>query len=136
MILFSVFIYLIVFFFFFKQKTAYEMRISDWSSDVCSSDLIDVPPGGNGWLHTELTSRFCAFRLEGLLARDVLSAGANLHGVRPGMGCRMAFAESAAVVIQCFAADEYRLMVDVGLAAFMAKWPEVGRASCREGGGQ
>src|SRR3546814_9714490 len=30
---------LFVFFFFFKQKTAYEMRISDWSSDVCSSDL-------------------------------------------------------------------------------------------------
>src|SRR3546814_7499576 len=29
-------------FFFFKQKTAYEMRISDWSSDVCSSDL-DLP---------------------------------------------------------------------------------------------
>src|SRR3546814_5904710 len=29
----------LVFFFFFKQKTAYEMRISDWSSDVCSSDL-------------------------------------------------------------------------------------------------
>src|SRR3546814_5834844 len=28
--------------FFFKQKTAYEMRISDWSSDVCSSDLIDA----------------------------------------------------------------------------------------------
>src|SRR3546814_50583 len=34
MILFSGFV-----FFFFKQKTAYEMRISDWSSDVCSSDL-------------------------------------------------------------------------------------------------
>src|SRR3546814_4633081 len=34
-------------FFFFKQKTAYEMRISDWSSDVCSSDLnpgIDIKP--------------------------------------------------------------------------------------------
>src|SRR3546814_2164745 len=31
--------------FFFKQKTAYEMRISDWSSDVCSSDL--RPPTGN-----------------------------------------------------------------------------------------
>src|SRR3546814_7550115 len=29
----------LLFFFFFKQKTAYEMRISDWSSDVCSSDL-------------------------------------------------------------------------------------------------
>src|SRR3546814_6240880 len=34
------FVYII--FFFFKQKTAYEMRISDWSSDVCSSDLIDA----------------------------------------------------------------------------------------------
>src|SRR3546814_17376975 len=30
----------VLLFFFFKQKTAYEMRISDWSSDVCSSDLI------------------------------------------------------------------------------------------------
>src|SRR3546814_6538751 len=30
-------------FFFFKQKTAYEMRISDWSSDVCSSDLPNAP---------------------------------------------------------------------------------------------
>src|SRR3546814_2355731 len=29
-------------FFFFKQKTAYEMRISDWSSDVCSSDLLQA----------------------------------------------------------------------------------------------
>src|SRR3546814_5004677 len=33
-------------FFFFKQKTGYEMRISDWSSDVCSSDLYD---SGSGW---------------------------------------------------------------------------------------
>src|SRR3546814_7363402 len=32
---------IVVVFFFFKQKTAYEMRISDWSSDVCSSDLRD-----------------------------------------------------------------------------------------------
>src|SRR3546814_10337244 len=44
-------------FFFFKQKTAYEMRISDWSSDVCSSDLameagLDIVSG----LHTRLTS--------------------------------------------------------------------------------
>src|SRR3546814_7429450 len=31
--------------FFFKQKTAYEMRISDWSSDVCSSDLQEVLVG-------------------------------------------------------------------------------------------
>src|SRR3546814_6482491 len=47
-------------FFFFKQKTAYEMRISDWSSDVCSSDLFfvaglsrrddrDLDLGRTGW---------------------------------------------------------------------------------------
>src|SRR3546814_5221369 len=36
-------------FFFFKQKTAYEMRISDWSSDVCSSDLwCYIPPSCEG----------------------------------------------------------------------------------------
>src|SRR3546814_6460951 len=34
-------------FLFFKQKTAYEMRISDWSSDVCSSDL----KGEGRWFH-------------------------------------------------------------------------------------
>src|SRR3546814_9720175 len=33
---------------FFKQKTAYEMRISDWSSDVCSSDLRGFLPGARG----------------------------------------------------------------------------------------
>src|SRR3546814_9781395 len=44
-----------VLFFFFKQKTAYEMRISDWSSDVCSSDLLEVGVlfgigrGGTAW---------------------------------------------------------------------------------------
>src|SRR3546814_5695720 len=36
----------LVFFFFFKQKTAYEMRISDWSSDVCSSDLAAISGAG------------------------------------------------------------------------------------------
>src|SRR3546814_17060439 len=55
-------LYLVISFFFFKQKTAYEMRISDWSSDVCSSDLSvprscrchrDEPPRqlrGTDWL--------------------------------------------------------------------------------------
>src|SRR3546814_4031357 len=35
-------VYALYLFFFFKQKTAYEMRISDWSSDVCSSDLGNI----------------------------------------------------------------------------------------------
>src|SRR3546814_1627107 len=56
-ILFYVFcvIFCIGLFFFFKQKTAYEMRISDWSSDVCSSeateigfDVVEVDSRGSG----------------------------------------------------------------------------------------
>src|SRR3546814_7880035 len=50
---------LLCFFFFFKQKTAYEMRISDWSSDVCSSDLIQLGPiskRGNGYLRRLLVN--------------------------------------------------------------------------------
>src|SRR3546814_8529101 len=41
-------------FFFFKQKTAYEMRISDWSSDVCSSDLAAGAVVAQGAQHVEL----------------------------------------------------------------------------------
>src|SRR3546814_657805 len=56
-------------FFFFKQKTAYEMRISDWSSDVCSSDLAPATTrsattwlmrngsGSKTWLTTSTRSR-------------------------------------------------------------------------------
>src|SRR3546814_7544743 len=46
MMLYVVLIFL--YFFFFKQKTAYEMRISDWSSDVCSSDLV-LDNGDPAW---------------------------------------------------------------------------------------
>src|SRR3546814_7824962 len=69
----------VVVFFFFKQKTAYEMRISDWSSDVCSSDLriVRIPvftfvpdarkdPSGSGiqsWLCSLIRPRkVCAAR--------------------------------------------------------------------------
>src|SRR3546814_7389220 len=44
-------------FFFFKQKTAYEMRISDWSSDVCSSDLMGMDRGGVEPLKVEERNR-------------------------------------------------------------------------------
>src|SRR3546814_6563032 len=44
--------------FFFKQKTAYEMRISDWSSDVCSSDLFVITGtkagSGNGFIQIDM----------------------------------------------------------------------------------
>src|SRR3546814_5467566 len=51
-------------FFFFKQKTAYEMRISDWSSDVCSSDLllagVAYAPTISGDLNKTFVSKFKA----------------------------------------------------------------------------
>src|SRR3546814_17937904 len=46
------------YFFFFKQKTAYEMRISDWSSDVCSSDLIEVPRDRAGSFDPQLIAKY------------------------------------------------------------------------------
>src|SRR3546814_8253812 len=42
------YVVLLLVFFFFKQKTAYEMRISDWSSDMCSSDLNGIARGRRG----------------------------------------------------------------------------------------
>src|SRR3546814_7261685 len=46
-------------FFFFKQKTAYELRISDWSSDVCSSDLrVVFRPVGEALLDEAAVQRF------------------------------------------------------------------------------
>src|SRR3546814_2834283 len=63
-----------MFVFFFKQKTAYEMRISDWSSDVCSSDLVAMG----------LATRVCADpRAEALaLAREIASK--NPDAIRGG----------------------------------------------------
>src|SRR3546814_9235777 len=58
MLVCSLFVY--VLFFFFKQKTAYEMRISDWSSDVCSSDLrtcLRQAKVGENWRNCALCGR-------------------------------------------------------------------------------
>src|SRR3546814_4947161 len=64
-------------FFFFKQKTAYEMRISDWSSDVCSSDLVEDMALGR----VLLLDQFQFFL--GVLAEQILEqlieAGPILH---------------------------------------------------------
>src|SRR3546814_15894553 len=75
------------FFVFFKQKTAYEMRISDWSSDVCSSDLVDA--------RTELEARQRAVRVRqvadapldvGVEAQEHPVAGAAVIGSGPREG--------------------------------------------------
>src|SRR3546814_10001659 len=65
----------ILFFFFFKQKTAYEMRISDWSSDVCSSDLFAQisawPVAVNLWA-TALPLAFFALAIGGYVLHGLL----------------------------------------------------------------
>src|SRR3546814_10747022 len=89
-------------FFFFKQKTAYEMRISDWSSDVCSSDLLE---------REALALRKCRPAVEeqrrdahdrhlnhqrfALLAVGIV-AGGSLDAVDPGVG------ECRGVQLRCF----------------------------------
>src|SRR3546814_7845146 len=53
------------FFFFFKQKTAYEMRISDWSSDVCSSDLWEaISLAAESLARLDVASALAALALE------------------------------------------------------------------------
>src|SRR3546814_5116959 len=60
-------------FFFFKQKTAYEMRISDWSSDVCSSDLVDrivgLEMGADDYLAKPVDLRELLARIKAVLRR-------------------------------------------------------------------
>src|SRR3546814_2381581 len=79
-------------FFFFKQKTAYEMRISDWSSDVCSSDLREVvvevrggdAPGGD---EGEIAEG-CGQRAKRRGAAGCLR-GEELHGGDTGIQSRL-----------------------------------------------
>src|SRR3546814_5011716 len=74
-------------FFFFKQKTAYEMRISDWSSDVCSSDLkIDVDPAAGSQTPRTGNVDGATFQLTNVGLVDVITeyrvAGQRVVGAR------------------------------------------------------
>src|SRR3546814_5416923 len=65
----SVYKHSIMFFFFFKQKTAYEMRISDWSSDVCSSDLLGIADPHSFEVHNSVNSPLVPKMVEFLYQR-------------------------------------------------------------------
>src|SRR3546814_8171404 len=90
------------YFFFFKQKTAYEMRISDWSSDVCSSDLPNLRHGA--------IQAIVQAGKDGVVTEE--AALAALKSVPLGSGTPRSF-------LVAFAACGYLV-------------PEIGRASCRE----
>src|SRR3546814_2467016 len=71
-----------LFFFFFKQKTAYEMRISDWSSDVCSSDLdLGATDDGFDAFRTQLARHFLP-DFVGQMIDDVMVHEAHLLALR------------------------------------------------------
>src|SRR3546814_6362138 len=97
-------VYLFVFF-FFKQKTAYELRISDWSSDVCSSDLLP--------------------RNRGEFVQTVQDDGAAAKaGIEPG--------DVVTAINGKPVTSEQTLSFLVANIAPGSRIPEIGRASCRE----
>src|SRR3546814_9041062 len=71
------------FFFFFKQKTAYEMRISDWSSDVCSSDLpawrLRVAAGGARVHRAALSPAFAILSDRAAIVGDPCAVAQRSH---------------------------------------------------------
>src|SRR3546814_6052108 len=97
--------------FFFKQKTAYEMRISDWSSDVCSSDLRAAPRRSPRRASADLL-------LEARIERAELR---QAHLGRVGAAADPALLELAL-------GDEALIVVEQRI--------EIGSASCRERVGQ
>src|SRR3546814_196684 len=72
-------------FFFFKQKTAYEMRISDWSSDVCSSDL-DVDSRFTTDDDRDGYNTIAEIPGAGSKAREVVMLGAHMDSWHTGTG--------------------------------------------------
>src|SRR3546814_7518175 len=94
-----------MFFFFFKQKTAYEMRISDWSSDVCSSDLRRCHDTGAG-----------------------MSVGLD-HRLGSGRAAR---GLSGGEISDCAAAKDRRATSKISSGWPPPSRNQIGRASCRE----
>src|SRR3546814_1677895 len=83
--------------FFFKQKTAYEMRISDWSSDVCSSDLREqrwerrTGPLRNGRIIVHLIDRTGSYAAERMRVDFVANAS---HELRTPLSAILGFIET------------------------------------------
>src|SRR3546814_6211209 len=101
------------FFFLFKQKTAYEMRISDWSSDVCSSDL-----------------RFC---------RSLLLIGGNreLQRIFPAIGIHIIHAQYPSTRLQGIRLADYQAIARAVAAGARSEERRVGKecvSKCRSRG--
>src|SRR3546814_12588901 len=118
-------------FFFFKQKTAYEMRISDWSSDVCSSDLAAGAVVAQGAQHVELAIA------QGVVLRRLVRIvlGLEQRGLRGAAGGGPAEPVVARAPHQRAIAAPLRPRfagVGAGELGQRAGRPEIGRAPCGE----
>src|SRR3546814_3146383 len=87
-------------FFFFKQKSAYDMRISDWSSDVCSSDLLEITDVNKMYLarndlHVELMGRGYTW-LDTGTHESLLDAADFIHVMQARQGLQIACPEEIA----------------------------------------
>src|SRR3546814_18813338 len=103
-------------FFFFKQKTAYEMRISDWSSDVCSSDL----KGENMLTERRNAANEVAaklFEAEAAIDHAIVAIGA--------LASAMPQAQAAAKRSTDVGSDAHALLVATGAALFEESGPAV-----------
>src|SRR3546814_18811783 len=111
-------------FFFFKQKTAYEMRISDWSSDVCSSDLSLCGASYQGVFRNPLADPY-------LLGA---AAGAGLGVTFVIVGIADGTSTPGYVPIAAFvgALGAVALAYALGAAGGGRASTEIGRASCRD----
>src|SRR3546814_11990492 len=113
-----------LYFFFFKQKTAYEMRISDWSSDVCSSDLA---PEAARRTHRP------AERLGGRLGVGLGREGRDLHEMAGGRGgfCRRGLGGSRSRRRRLFALDDEEVVARSGSRRGGARRRTLGRREAR-----
>src|SRR3546814_2578417 len=89
--------------FFFKQKTAYVMRMSDWSSDVCSSDLVEPFDAAAVQRRAQRVRHVVRYRRVGALAPGNGEAAGDPVAVAPRQraGQRGAVARAPALVVQC-----------------------------------
>src|SRR3546814_6770939 len=86
-------------FFFFKHKTSYEMRISDWSSDVCSSDLSAREASVSGHV---------GWTVDGGSGRSGPSSQGAGARVKADLGCRAVRSEERRVGKECVSTCRYR----------------------------
>src|SRR3546814_15796248 len=118
--------------FFFKQKTAYEMRISDWSSDVCSSDLLLFRAATDHGHHLNLTA--VRYLVEGQ-HRHIRQMLAQELEQRPAHERRRNHSKSRAICEQRLGGFAKRRQAALRTPR-VQRIGEMGRASCRERGGQ